>query len=64
MSAEVSLATNSATIDYDSSKTSPEKLREAVRSIGYDMIIEGDEDERLKKQEENRSIDSENQGPT
>jgi Cu2+-exporting ATPase len=56
LSAEVSLATNSATIDFDPSKTSPEKLREAVRSIGYDMIIEGDEDERLKKQEEAQEL--------
>ncbi len=56
LSAEVSLATSIATIDYDPSKTSPEKLREAVLSIGYDMIIEGDEEERLKKQEEEQEI--------
>ena len=35
----VSLASNMARVDYDPSVVSPEKLREAVQSEGYDLII-------------------------
>ena len=50
-SAQVNFASNIATIDYDPSQTDPEALRDAVRSIGYDMIVEGDEEDLLIKQE-------------
>ncbi len=50
--ASVNFANNSVIIDYEPGKTSPEKLRQIVQSIGYDMIIDDNEDERLSKQEE------------
>ena len=44
-SASVSLASNTALVEYDKSATSPDELRKAVRSAGYDLMIEGSEDE-------------------
>lgn len=41
----VSLASNLARVDYDPSVCSPEGLRKAVRDAGYELIIEGTEDE-------------------
>ena len=41
----VSLASNSARVDYDPEVCTPEDLRNAVRSAGYDMIVEGSDDE-------------------
>lgn len=49
--ANVNFASAIAMIDYDPAIIDPEKLRDAVRSIGYDMIVEGDEEDMLKKQE-------------
>ena len=46
-SANVNFASNSAIIDYDPALTDPENLRDAVRSIGYDMIVEGEEENML-----------------
>ena len=44
--AEVSLASNSARIDYDPSVTSPAALRQCVQDAGYDLIVpEGDEED-------------------
>ncbi|MBR4586077.1 MAG: cadmium-translocating P-type ATPase [Bacteroidales bacterium] len=43
--AEVSLASNSARIDYDPALTSPAALRQCVQDAGYDLIVpEEDED--------------------
>lgn len=50
-SANVNFASSMAMIDYDPALTEPEKLRDAVRSIGYDMIVEGDEEDLLIEQE-------------
>ena len=44
-SASVSLASNTALVEYDKSATSPDELRKAVQSAGYDLMIEGSEDE-------------------
>ena len=44
-SAQVSLASNSALVEYDGSVTSPGELRKAVQDAGYDMLVEGSEDE-------------------
>ena len=44
-SAQVSLASNSALVEYDASVTSPGQLRDAVKDAGYDMLTEGSEDE-------------------
>jgi len=51
LKAEVSFATKSVSIDFDPSMTTVSKLRSVVQSIGYDMITDEDEDERLLKQE-------------
>jgi Cu2+-exporting ATPase len=44
-SASVSLASNTALVEYDKSATSPDELRKAVQSAGYDLMIEGSDDE-------------------
>lgn len=43
--AQVSLASNSALVEYDASVTSPGELRQAVQDAGYDMLTDGSEDE-------------------
>ena len=43
--ASVSLATSSARVDYDSSSCSPEGIRKAVQDAGYDLIVEGSDEE-------------------
>ena len=43
--ASVSLASNSALVEYDNTRTSPGELRKAVQDAGYDMLVEGSEDE-------------------
>ena len=43
--ASVNLATNSATIEYDSSITTPQNIQKDVQNAGYDMIVNEDEDE-------------------
>ncbi|MBR1407214.1 MAG: copper-translocating P-type ATPase [Bacteroidales bacterium] len=43
--AQVSLASNSAQVDYDPSVTSPGQLQQAVREAGYDLIVDGSDDE-------------------
>ena len=47
--AEVNLMEGRTLISYDDRETSPVKLRDAVRSIGYDMLI--DEDTELQDRE-------------
>ena len=43
--ASVSLASNTALVEYDSTVTTPEALRKAVQDAGYDLLTEGGEDE-------------------
>lgn len=40
--AAVNLPTRTAMIEYDEQKTSPEKMKEALAAIGYDMVVEED----------------------
>ncbi len=40
-SADVNYASAAVAVEYDPSQTSPEKLREAVRNGGYDLVIVG-----------------------
>lgn len=40
----VSLASNTAQVDYDNDITSAAKLQQAVRDAGYDLLIESDSD--------------------
>lgn len=53
--AEVNYANNSAKIEFIPSLTSPEKLKQAVQSAGYDLIIDESEDakESLSQMQEN-----------
>ena len=41
----VSLASNSAQVDYDPELTTPGDLQKAVRDAGYDLLVDGDDDE-------------------
>lgn len=50
-SCQVSLASNTALVDYDSSVTSPGELRKTVQDAGYDMIVEGSDDEAHSRAE-------------
>ena len=51
--AEVSLASNSARIDYDPAVTSPAALRQCVQDAGYDLIVpEGDDEDDSDLSEE------------
>ena len=51
--AEVSLASNSARIDYDPAVTSPAALRQSVQDAGYDLIVpEGDDEDDSDLSEE------------
>lgn len=51
MSAAVNLASEVATVEFDPEVTGPLNLREAITSIGYDLII--DESEKAKEELEN-----------
>ena len=41
----MSLASNSAQVDYDPAVCTPAGLKKAVQDAGYDLVIEGTEDE-------------------
>ena len=41
----VSLASNTAQVDYDPGQTSPAALQKAVRDAGYDLLVDGTDDE-------------------
>ena len=59
-SVNVSLASNSAQVEYDPSACTPEGLRKAVQDAGYDLIVEGTEDqaddEADRRREEDRTV--------
>ncbi len=50
----VSLASSSARVDYDGSACTPEDLQKAVRDAGYDLIVEGTEDEADSEADQSR----------
>ncbi len=50
--ADVNFATATATIDWDSTLTSPKQMAEAVKKAGYEMIIEETEAKALEKKEQ------------
>ena len=54
----VSLASNSAQVDYDPSVCTPEALRKAVKDAGYDLIIEGTEDQADDEADRRRQDDT------
>ena len=41
----VSLASNTAQVDYDPERTTPAALQQAVRDAGYDLLVDGTADE-------------------
>ena len=41
----VSLASNTAQVDYDSDQTTPALLQQAVRDAGYDLLVDGTDEE-------------------
>ena len=41
----VSLASNSAQVDFDPDQTTPAELQQAVRDAGYDLLVDGTDDE-------------------
>lgn len=41
----VSLASNTAQVDYDPDRTTPAALQQAVRSAGYELLVDGTDDE-------------------
>ena len=41
----VSLASNTAQVDYDPGQTSPAALQKAVRDAGYELLVDGSDDE-------------------
>lgn len=49
--AVVNFADSSVVLETDSDVTSPEKLRDVVRAMGYDMIIEDPDEARIIKEE-------------
>ncbi len=50
-SADVNYASANVVIEYNPSQISPEKLREAVQSGGYDLVIETGEDTEIQLEE-------------
>ncbi|WP_256009656.1 heavy metal translocating P-type ATPase [Desertivirga xinjiangensis] len=48
--AGVNFANNTAWVEYDQALTSPEELQKAIRSVGYDLIV--DAEDPLAKQED------------
>lgn len=52
--ARVSLASNMAQVDYDPAVATPEGLRKAVQGAGYDLIVEGTEEEADDEAERSR----------
>lgn len=49
-SAVVNFATASATVSWNPAKTSPEKLADAIKAVGYEMITTSDESEAIEEQ--------------
>ncbi|OSZ78025.1 copper-translocating P-type ATPase [Chitinophagaceae bacterium IBVUCB1] len=48
--ASVNFANQDALVEYDATKVTPDTLRKTVQSIGYDLIIETDNQEDLKNE--------------
>ena len=54
-SASVSLASNSALVEYDAALTTPGELKKAVQDAGYDMLVDGSDDEADREAEAARA---------
>lgn len=48
--ASVNFANQDALVEYDATKVTPDTLRKTVQSIGYDLIVETDNQEDLKNE--------------
>lgn len=51
LKSEVNFANSSLTVEWDPSKTSPEAIAEAIRSAGYEMIVEDSEQKEIEEKE-------------
>ena len=49
-SAAVNFANQTALVEYNPSIASPEVLRKTVQSIGYDLVVEKDNQEEVKEE--------------
>ena len=58
LEAEVSLASNSARIDYDPGITSPADLRACVQEAGYDLIVPEEDDDDGPDEDEAESLEA------
>lgn len=56
-SADANFATGELSVTWDPAVISPEKIAEAVRSAGYGLITEGDEERRVRESEEREAAD-------
>lgn len=53
----VNYANSNLQVEYNSSETNPDKFRQAVRSIGYDLVIEESSDSaRLLEEKQNQQL--------
>ncbi|CAL1519007.1 heavy metal translocating P-type ATPase [Chitinophaga sp. MM2321] len=52
--AGVNFANQSAWVEYDHTKTTPEALQSAVRSVGYDLLIEKENQDERKEEAQQR----------
>ena len=50
ISATVNFASNQLYVEYDSARVTPLQLQQAVRSIGYDLIVDEDHAEEEQQQ--------------
>src|SRR5687768_16388304 len=50
LQAGVNFANQSVLVEYDANTVSPETLRNSVRSIGYDLVIQKENQEALKEE--------------
>ncbi|MCR5013154.1 MAG: heavy metal translocating P-type ATPase [Bacteroidales bacterium] len=50
-SASVNLASRSALIEFDEKRVTPEKMKEALAEIGFDMVIEDDRDVQAEERQ-------------
>jgi len=56
--AEVSLASNSARIDFDPQVTSPSALRQCVQDAGYDLLVPDEDDEADPDLDESEALEA------
>ena len=56
--AAVNFANHSALVTYDTRSVAPIKLQEAVRSIGYDLVVDTEDPQRIQKEAQHEQLTS------